>query len=236
MTPNIVDYSKSVIYKIEHIDNPELLYVGSTTDFIRRKSNHKHDCNYINGNTYNLKLYTMIRDNGNWESFKIMIIKEFPCNNKIELIIEEEKHRKELQATLNSNRAYVSIETTKELKKEYSKIKEYKQKYYEIYNENLKEKAKEYRETNKDKIKEYRETNKDKIKEYRENNKEKIKEKAKEYREANKEQTNKKEKEYYELNKEKLKEKMTCNCGSIFRKGEKARHYKSLKHINFINN
>jgi hypothetical protein len=41
----------------------------------------------------------MIRDNGNWESFKIMIIKEFPCNNKIELIIEEEKHRKELKSS-----------------------------------------------------------------------------------------------------------------------------------------
>ena len=41
MAPKVIDYSKSVIYKIEHVDNPELLYVGSTTDFIRSKSEHK---------------------------------------------------------------------------------------------------------------------------------------------------------------------------------------------------
>ena len=39
------DYSKSVIYKIEHIDKPELLYVGSTTNFTNRKSEHKTACN-----------------------------------------------------------------------------------------------------------------------------------------------------------------------------------------------
>ena len=29
---------------------------------------------------------------------------------------------------------------------------------------------------------------------------------------------------------------MSCECGSIFRKDAKARHYKTKKHINFINN
>jgi len=32
------------------------------------------------------------------------------------------------------------------------------------------------------------------------------------------------------------KEKMTCDCGSIFRKADKSKHVKTLKHINFINN
>ena len=36
-----IDYSKTIIYKIQHIDKEELLYVGSTTDFRRRKSKHK---------------------------------------------------------------------------------------------------------------------------------------------------------------------------------------------------
>ena len=36
-----IDYSKSVIYKIEHIEKPELVYVGSTTDLTKRKYNLK---------------------------------------------------------------------------------------------------------------------------------------------------------------------------------------------------
>jgi seryl-tRNA synthetase len=92
---NTINYSKSVIYKIEHIDSPELLYVGSTTDFIRRKSQHKHHCNNNISKEFNKKLYQMIRQNGGFNDFKIMIIKEFPCNSKTELLIEEEKHRKD---------------------------------------------------------------------------------------------------------------------------------------------
>jgi predicted GIY-YIG superfamily endonuclease len=43
-----VDYSRIVIYKIEHIENPELVYVGSTTDFSKRKYQHKNNCNNTN--------------------------------------------------------------------------------------------------------------------------------------------------------------------------------------------
>ena len=231
MAPKVIDYSKSVIYKIEHVDNPELLYVGSTTDFIRRKSEHKRDCNNENKKkTYNLKLYTMIRSNGGFESFKIMIICEFPCNSKTELLIEEEKYRKELQTNLNSIKAFRSTEEKREYDKNYNKINK----------EVISKQSKEYREINKEKMKDYQ-TN------YCEENKEIMKAKAKEYYQTVKEKAKEyyqtikeKEKEYYEANKEqineKAKEKMTCNCGSIIRKADKSKHYKSKKHINFINN
>jgi len=220
MAPKVIDYSKSVIYKIEHIDSPELLYVGSTTDFIRRKSEHKRNYNNENKkNTYNLKLYTMIRSNGGFESFKIMIICEFPCNSKTELVIEEEKHRKELQATLNSNKCFNTIEDIKERNKEYRKNnKEKIKEYHEANKEQTKELKKKYYEVNKEQILEYK-------KEYRKDNIEKIKEQLTQYYETNKEQIN-----------EKAKEKMTCECGSIFRKADKSKHVKSNKHINFINN
>ena len=43
-----IDYSKTVIYKIyckyKHID---FLYINSTTDFVKRKYNHKRDL-YLN--------------------------------------------------------------------------------------------------------------------------------------------------------------------------------------------
>jgi len=193
------DYSKSVIYKIEHIDKPELLYVGSTTDFTKRKSQHKHNCINEQRSKYNIKLYQIIRDNGNWESFKCMIICEFPCNSKTELLIEEENHRKQLQANLNSYKAFISNDESIIYKKQTDKI---------------------YRDNNKEKIKEYQEIY---AKQYRDNNKEKIKEKNKKYRDNNKEKIN-----------ELRKEKITCECGSIFRKGDKLIHEKTIKHCQFI--
>ena len=91
-----IDYKKSVIYTIKTGDG---LYVGSTTNFRKRKSCHK-SCIY-NENTrhYNLKLYKTIRENdGKWD---MKPYKQFPCNSKLELSIEEEKVRNELNADLN---------------------------------------------------------------------------------------------------------------------------------------
>ena len=48
----------------------------------------------------------------------------------------------------------------------------------------------------------------------------------------------KKSKEYYQKNKQQISEKgkikITCECGSTFRKAEKNRHLKSKKHKDFI--
>lgn len=41
-------------------------------------------------------------------------------------------------------------------------------------------------------------------------------------------------KKYYEKNKEKIREKITCECGSIFRKDGISKHKKSDKHIKFM--
>ena len=88
---------------------------------------------------------------------------------------------------------------------------------------------KEWYEDNKEKFKEY-------LKEYRQDNKEHIKERMKKYCEDNKEQ----EKKYREDNKEKIKEQKsrpyTCECGSTIIWGNKAIHFKTKKHCQFINN
>jgi hypothetical protein len=143
MPRNPIDYSKALIYKIEHLEKPELCYVGSTSNFVKRKSNHKNACNDENNNT--LK-YTTMRENGGWEAFKMVVIKEYPCNSKIELEIEEEKCRKELQANLNDRRCH----RTEEEKKEYQK--EYDKNYYEANKETKAERNKIYYENNKEKI------------------------------------------------------------------------------------
>lgn len=71
-------------------------------------------------------------------------------------------------------------------------------------------------------------------KEYYKDNKEKILKQRKQYREDNKER----KKHYYENNKEKIAEqkkiKMTCECGSTFRKVDKGQHMKTKKHQSYI--
>ena len=39
-----MDYSKCCIYKIEHVDDESLVYVGHTTNFDERKTAHKSNC------------------------------------------------------------------------------------------------------------------------------------------------------------------------------------------------
>jgi predicted GIY-YIG superfamily endonuclease len=90
--------------------------------------------------------------------------------------------------------------------------------------------------------KEWREENKEilyeKAKEKYEKNKESILEKAKEKYEKNKESIIEYQNEYYNNNKENIsekhKEKITCECGSLIRKSDLARHKQSKKHINLI--
>jgi hypothetical protein len=82
----------------------------------------------------------------------------------------------------------------------------------------------------------YREEHKQQIKQYNDDHKEE----RKLYYEANKEYIAKKKKEKYGKNKEvileKAKAKYTCVCDSVCRIGEKLRHEKSQKHINYIAN
>jgi len=157
-----VDYSKIVIYKIQHQSKDELLYVGSTTHFRNRKVQHKSRCYNANDKVFNTKLYTTIRDNGGWNAFNMVVVKEFPCKNKQEALTEEDRIMREMRSSLNMYRAYTTPEEKQQYQKEYEK---------------------DYREQNIDKIKEYREQNRDKMKEYYEQNRDKLKEQNKKRKE-----------------------------------------------------
>ena len=171
----MVNYSQSIIYKI-CCRNPDIkeIYVGSTTNFYRRKQQHKSICNNSNNKKYNLNVYKFIRANGNWDNWDMIIIEKFECNDKLELHKKERDILEQLGATLNSQIPNRSIKEWKDNNKEYFKV---------------------YRENNKEKFKEY---HKEYFKDYKENNKEKIKEKLKKYYENNKEKYNKKSKEKVE--------------------------------------
>jgi len=215
-----INYSKGLIYTIRCKDETITEeYIGSTTNFNQRKNSHKSTCNNEKDIHYNESKYKFIRNNGGWDNWDMIMVEEYPCENKRKLEMREEQVRVERQAKLNIKKAFVA-ETKKEGNKIWyeenkEKISEYKKKWNEENKEKISEKKKEYHEANKEKIaekkKEYHEANKEKIiekkKEYYEENKEKIIEKAKDYYKENKEQIIEKAKEYYEKNKEKLLQK-----------------------------
>ena len=92
------NFSKSIIYTIRTADS---VYVGSTTNFTRRKNEHKSNIYNENGKKYNQKIYQKIRENDYEWSMKPY--KEFPCESKLQLEIEEERVRCELNNTINTN-------------------------------------------------------------------------------------------------------------------------------------
>ena len=199
------DFSQGLIYSIVCKTDASLLYVGSTTNLTQRKNTHKTACINENSKIYNLQVYVMIRANGGWENFVMKPIKEFPCENNIQLTIEEERIRVEMQAKLNTRRAYVSPEQKQE----------YKQEYRQTHKEPIKEHLKEYYQKNKKYYEDRYQTNKEAIKEVQ-----------KEFYQTNKEAR----KENYQSQKKHL----NCECGSVVLVQCMSLHLQSKKHLKFI--
>jgi len=140
-----IDYSKTVIYTIKTGNS---LYVGSTTNFVKRKNEHNNCITNVNKKCYNLKLYKAIRANDN--EWCMLPQSKYPCNDKIEQTIEEERIRKLLNADLNSQRCGTGINLSELGRPEY-----YKQ-YYTEDKAKIDEYQKQYRTENKAKLAEHR--------------------------------------------------------------------------------
>jgi len=109
------------IYKIYSKDN-KYIYVGSTIDFKKRKRDHKYNCYNENGKAYNYLLYKTIRENGEWEDFKIEKIEELICGLETALVRENEL-MKQLNCNLNEKRAIRTLEEKKQYEKKYKNMK-----------------------------------------------------------------------------------------------------------------
>jgi len=198
-----MDYSKCCIYKIEHFDDESLVYVGHTTNFDKRKTQHKGSCKNDSDKHYNLKVYQMIRENGGWNMFKMIEVQKYPCNDRREAERRENEVMKELKASMNMINSFRTKDEITEYYKEYHK---------------------DYRESNKPKIQEYK-------KEYRENNKHKIQEYDKDYRKNNKHKIQEQMKKYRESNKSKINAKVKCECGCEIVKRHLKEHQATKKHL-----
>ena len=111
-----IEYSKTIIYKIVCNDLTIVsCYVGKTTDFIRRKSQHKHNCNTENCKEYNYNVYKFIRENGGFNNWSMVMVQEFvDCKSELEASQRERYWYETLNANLNKN---VPAQTNNESKK-----------------------------------------------------------------------------------------------------------------------
>jgi hypothetical protein len=241
-----IDFSKTIIYKIVCKDaNINDIYIGHTTDFTRRKYDHKSHCNNEKNKSYNLPLYKFIRENSNWSNWDMIQIEQYPCNDVNEARARERYWIEELKPSLNCDIPNRSKKEYQEDNKEV--LAEKKKKYREQNKDIISKKKKEYCENNKEKIVEksknyYQEHKEDiikRVKQYSNENKEKIAERSKQYRDNNKEVIAEKKKEYLEKNKETIYEKATerirceiCNCDVPRR--HISTHNKSKKHLSLL--
>ena len=148
-----IDYSKTIIYKICCKDiNITDIYIGHTTDFIRRKSQHKFACNNPTDKSYKLYVYQFIRDNGGFDNWNMIEIEKYNCIDRLEASKRERHWVEELKSTLNKQ---MPSRTPKEAR----------QYYKEQNKDKLLEKHKEYTQSKRGKeiSKQYREKNKNKI-------------------------------------------------------------------------
>ena len=158
----ITDYSKTIMYKIVCNDlNVNDCYVGHTINMPKRKCSHKSRYNNEKDKHHNLKIYQIIRENGGWSNWSMLLVEKFQCKDKYEACKREREIFEELGAKMNTRIPYITKEETKQY---YQENKQQFKQYYQENKEELKKYQKEYdkkhREENKEYAKKYREEKK----------------------------------------------------------------------------
>jgi hypothetical protein len=258
----MTNYQNGKIYKIEALNGEEGdVYIGSTCKqyLSQRMDKHREMYRYWKkGNKgCNMTSYILFEKYG-IENCIIVLIETSPCNKRDELFSREAYHIKSMKCVNKS----IPLRTGKEYREDNKdKICDYKKEYYEENKEKISDEQKEYYENNReerliykniyyhsnqDKItelgKKYYNEHKDEIKDYGKSyyqeNKEKIDERNKLYTEKNVEAITLYKTQWYEDNKvkiqEKNKEKVPCECGSVFRRNGISEHNRSKKHIAYL--
>jgi len=226
-----VDYQNGKIYKIYNTVNHDI-YIGSTSrQLCERMRDHRSNYKYKDKfkNLFNVKLYKAMEEYG-VENFYIELIEKCPCNDIDELRKKEGEYIRLLKPSLNKQIAGRTKNEYREDNRE--TLLQAKKEWYENNKERHSENMKKWQGNNKEYVREHG-------KQYRENNKEYIREHSKQYRENNKEYIREHSKQYRENNKEYIKAykatKIKCECGCDVNRNHLARHKRSDKHKELMN-
>lgn len=217
-------YANSKIYKIEpiveHYEGD--IYIGSTTQkyLSDRMSSHRNKYKlWKDGKDDNKYSVFDIFQKYGVENCNIYLIENYPCESKNELHAKEGYYIK-MTKCVNKNIAGRTVKQWFEDHKE--QIQEYKKEYYSDHKEEKKEYDKEYRQIHSKKIK-------DNLKLYRENNKAQISLKAKK---AYNKKVGKHDDEIVDYKHPRI----VCECGASHAISNTARHTKTKKHQDYLNN
>lgn len=201
-----MSYQDGKIYKVICSETGDV-YIGSTKDTLKdRLKNHKAPSNNCMSKTFINPI--------------IVLIKDFPCNNKKELEAEEAIFIREGNC-VNKN---IPGRTPKQRNKQYrlDHVDEIKQ-YYIDHADEIKQRNKQYRLDNADEMKQYRLDHADEIKQY-----------TKQYNIDHADEIKQYYKQYRLDNVDKLKKKFSCECGGKFTYISKSIHLKTKKHLKFL--
>ena len=202
----MTDYSKTIIYKIvcNNLSIKEC-YVGHTINMTKRKCCHKSCCHNEIDKGHNNKIYQMIRQNGGWSNWSMLLIEKFPCKDKHEACKREREIYEEIDAKMNMLRPYRTQEDLKNYQKQYrEENKDYQKKWREAHKEEIEQNKKQYYQEHKENYKKYYQDHKEERKQY--------------------------EKKYREEKKEEMNEKIECEfCKKTLSKCSMYRHLKICK-------
>jgi len=99
MPKDLIDYSNTIIYKICCKDKSITdLYVGHTTNFAKRKYQHKNLCS----SNKKLKIYKVIQENGGWDNWDIIEVAKYNCKDSIEAKTREQEHYNKMKHDVNN--------------------------------------------------------------------------------------------------------------------------------------
>jgi len=177
-------YERGQIYAIIDEEGMEV-YIGSTcNELYKRWNDHKRNAKLHPDRD----IYKYIMENGGFEKFRIVLVEDYPCSCKKELVRREGELIKSFNPVGNR---YIAGRTKSEwLDDNKEKILERLREWREDNKEKIQEKNRKYHEQNKEKILEQR-------REYREQNKDKIRERDRKYREQNRDKINERRRKQY---------------------------------------
>jgi len=207
-----MDYKNGKIYTIRS-NLTDKYYIGSTCSLLsKRLYQHKGDYKkFLGGKKNNISSCEIIK----FDDAYIELLEDFKCNSKDQLLKREGELIREHKDDIVNK--CIAGRTKKEYRTDKKAIIAEQKKAYRVENKDiLAEKHKAYCEKNKDAIAKRRKifyvTNKDILAEHG--------------------------KAYYINNlaqiKQKARQKIDCECGSIYSKSDKAKHLKTKKHSAFI--
>jgi hypothetical protein len=116
-----MNYQNTIIYKIVCNDlNIKDCYVGSTTDFIRRKHVHRNNAVNITPRSH-LYVYEFINKNGRWNNWEMIEVEKLRARRDAELklrVVEEDKIKARKEVVDNKLRMVAEEEKQKVKKAE----------------------------------------------------------------------------------------------------------------------